>query len=158
MQPLIENSLPLSRSCLTLFFYIVFPVFAIVDFALGFLAKEQGWYDRCVGQIVCDWSASACAVWIALALSAFLVAAFAVVNKLVKTLCRCCCCYVPPPPPDEENSVGDPRSRRQSRVSHASHAGTAMGSTWGGSRTAHMDQGRGRDSWSVGLERCSFGF
>ena len=86
----ISNSCTCDSSLITMFAYIIFPVFAILDFVIGLAAKELGWYEKCVGQLVCDWSASACAVWIALALSAFLVALFAVVGKLVKTLCKCC--------------------------------------------------------------------
>ena len=46
-----------------LILYIVFPSFAIVDFLLGVVAKAFGWYDKSLGNIVCDRSVTACAVW-----------------------------------------------------------------------------------------------
>ena len=87
---MIRANVNCDSSLITLFLYIIFPAFAIVDFVLGIIAKDFGWYDKCVGELVCDWSASACAIWIALALSAFLVATFAVCSKVFKTFCKCC--------------------------------------------------------------------
>jgi hypothetical protein len=73
-----------------LLIYFIFPTFATVDFVLGFVAKSQGWYSHCVGEIVCKWNATVCAVWIALTLSGLLVVIFAVSSRVVMKLGSCC--------------------------------------------------------------------
>jgi len=71
-----------------LLLYIVFPSFAIVDFLLGVAAKTFGWYDQSLGNIVCDNSVTACAVWIALAIVGFVLATATVVNAVCKCIKR----------------------------------------------------------------------
>ena len=53
----------LATALAQLILYTVFPSFAIVDFLLGVVAKALGWYDKSLGNIVCDRSVTACAVW-----------------------------------------------------------------------------------------------
>jgi hypothetical protein len=71
-----------------LLLYIVFPAFAIVDFLLGFVARSQDWYDASIGQLVCTWSLTACAVWIALGICGFVLFTASIVNAIFA-----CCRY-----------------------------------------------------------------
>ncbi len=77
-------------SCLGLFAYTAFPLIANVDFLLGIAAKAFGWYDKCLGEMVCDYSGPACAVWIALTLCACVVFAFAMITRVAKALKEKC--------------------------------------------------------------------
>ena len=80
-----------SKAAASLLLYTAFPALAVADFVLGLVAKNQGWYPKCLGELVCAWSATACAVWIALAMSAIFVFSFAVVAKLAAVLKSQCC-------------------------------------------------------------------
>ncbi len=71
---------------LQLLLYTVFPAFAVTDFLLGLIARNQGWYEDSIGQMVCSWSLTACAVWIALGICGLVLATATVVNAL----CACC--------------------------------------------------------------------
>lgn len=74
---------------LSIIIYSFFPALALMDFALGLLAKSQRWYPRCLGEIICDWSGAACAVWIASALSAIGVGVCALLGKIVNSAYEC---------------------------------------------------------------------
>ncbi|XP_059088283.1 uncharacterized protein LOC131884496 [Tigriopus californicus] len=78
------------HKCISIIIYTIFPLFIVLDFLIGSLAKSQGWYSASLGQMVCHWSATACAIWIAVALSATLVAAFSFLGKLTNFLCDSC--------------------------------------------------------------------
>ncbi len=69
---------------LPLLLYSLFPAFSVLDLCIGALAKSQSWYDKSLCEHACDWSVTACAVWIAVTLSGVLVAAFALLGKIKK--------------------------------------------------------------------------
>ena len=82
---------------LSIFVYTLVPLFAVADFLLGLVAKQHGWYTRTVGERLCEWSPTMCAVWIAVGLAASMVALFSVFGKLADVArCRgssCGKCY-----------------------------------------------------------------
>ncbi len=89
--------------------YSVFPTFAVLDFLLGLLARRLGWYDRCLADIVCEWSTAACAFWIALTLSGIGVAACTVCGYLMAFFRRKGWCGLKSG--DGRGAVKDKRSR-----------------------------------------------
>lgn len=78
------------HKCISIAIYTIFPLFIVLDFLIGSVAKSQGWYSATLGQMVCHWSPTACAIWIAVALSATLVGAFSFLGKLTNFLCDSC--------------------------------------------------------------------
>jgi len=72
--------------------YALFPCLTIADLVLGQAAKATGAYSRTLADVVCDWSPTACAFWIAAMLAGFGVLAYTVISRLLlflrKSLCR----------------------------------------------------------------------
>jgi len=62
--------------------YALFPCLAIADLVLGTLAKATGLYSRCLVEVVCHWSSTACALWIATLLAGIGVFVHAAASKI----------------------------------------------------------------------------
>ena len=69
--------------------YSLLPAVAVGDFVLARLAAKQGWYERGLGDALCHWSPTGCAVWIAIMLSGVCVATFATCSAAVGSVRTC---------------------------------------------------------------------